>query len=472
MRRFLAIELSIIFICAILTPVAYAVSYKEYYSAGAFTDMMEVDNPLNNVGLSGFQELDKYPYSYGNPDFSAYSLLDDQQKKIYDYVKNAEIGALAVEVPFAIGEFPKANLTNPYFSEIMNAICYDLPELFYHAGYSIDYTYTHTGYVVKIVYNILMYDNTTYSEASLAYCYQEMMKQVDSIPVDTSNRYNFVKSLHDYLCDTIIYPDLDSAYYVLDCHDAYGALVNGYAVCQGYAESFKLICDMFKIPCVYISGTSDGVEHGWNAVQMDDGLWYLIDATFDDQTENPAGQIFYDFFLSGTKTVSSPGFGSTAFDTSHVKDVDMFLPSLKYATDKYSQTNHFTAFQATYNSKVNDVDNYLIRSFFDAKNSNVYYDGMYIDIENPVTNVQFEAPSGVNGSDELWSLVVLGDCNADGSLDALDYSEAVNKVLNDTNISTPFDAACDVSYDGYLDVIDLAVLELLISGKTTDIILE
>lgn len=70
-------------------------------------------------------------------------------------------------------------------------------------------------------------------------------------------------------------------------HSAYGALVCGESVCEGYAKSYKLVMDTLHIPCVTVQGlyespTSGGVqEHMWNCVQIDD-VWYAVDATMDD----------------------------------------------------------------------------------------------------------------------------------------------------------------------------------------------
>ena len=65
------------------------------------------------------------------------------------------------------------------------------------------------------------------------------------------------------------------------CYTANGALVNGIAVCQGYALAMKTIMKHYKIPCVYVTNSN----HGWNAVQID-GKWFHVDCTFDDPIIN------------------------------------------------------------------------------------------------------------------------------------------------------------------------------------------
>ena len=136
---------------------------------------------------------------------------------------------------------------------------------------------------------------------------------VSSFETQHTFRYDILKDIHDYLCKTVVY-NLTALY----AHEPYGALVDGKAVCEGYAEAFKLLCDRFAIPCVLILGTgvtgSGSEAHMWNYVQMEDGKWYAVDVTWDDQPS----KIFYDFFLVGSQTVAS-SFGTKTFAQSHIE---------------------------------------------------------------------------------------------------------------------------------------------------------
>ena len=64
-------------------------------------------------------------------------------------------------------------------------------------------------------------------------------------------------------------------------NDAYGALVDGKAVCEGYARAFQLLCNKANIDCVLLSGTADSDNHAWNGVKIS-GDWYQIDVTWND----------------------------------------------------------------------------------------------------------------------------------------------------------------------------------------------
>lgn len=65
----------------------------------------------------------------------------------------------------------------------------------------------------------------------------------------------------------------------VDSYTAYGALINGKAVCQGYANAFKALADEAGIRNVIIFGaTKDGVPHSWNRV-YDNKTWKSVDSS-------------------------------------------------------------------------------------------------------------------------------------------------------------------------------------------------
>lgn len=84
-------------------------------------------------------------------------------------------------------------------------------------------------------------------------------------------------SLHDYIA-------LHTRYdYNSECANkgnAYGALVNGVAVCQGYGLLYKDLLNSLNVGC-YLVG-AELINHAWNVVQTEDGGWYNVDVTWDD----------------------------------------------------------------------------------------------------------------------------------------------------------------------------------------------
>lgn len=111
------------------------------------------------------------------------------------------------------------------------------------------------------------------------------VKQIVSA-VGTGDRYTKLRKLTDLLIRTSFYdPYLDQinmkGNYNLESlghhynQSSYGLLLEGIAVCDGFSQSVKLLCNELDIPCIIIGNAG----HAWNLVQMEDGKWYLLDLT-------------------------------------------------------------------------------------------------------------------------------------------------------------------------------------------------
>lgn len=101
-------------------------------------------------------------------------------------------------------------------------------------------------------------------------------------------------------------------------YSAYGCLVEGKAVCAGYANAFKLIMDSLGIECGVVTGTATNSygsgDHAWNYVILD-GERLFIDVTWDDPLSangGDSGTIRHDYFclteeqMQGSHHISYP----------------------------------------------------------------------------------------------------------------------------------------------------------------------
>lgn len=101
--------------------------------------------------------------------------------------------------------------------------------------------------------------------------------------------FDKIRIIHDFVCTELTYGTSG-----LKSHTASGALLHGYAVCQGYALlTYRLMLEA-GIDCRYISGATSGGPHGWNIVRLD-GVYYNIDTTWDDNGSNNTP--VYTYFL-------------------------------------------------------------------------------------------------------------------------------------------------------------------------------
>lgn len=97
-------------------------------------------------------------------------------------------------------------------------------------------------------------------------------------------------AIHDYLVSHITYTDgIPGNSY------AYNAMIDGTAVCSGYAESFKTFMDFLGIENITVSGTARGEKHIWNMVCLD-GEWYHTDVTWDDPVNGREDYIEHAYF--------------------------------------------------------------------------------------------------------------------------------------------------------------------------------
>lgn len=90
--------------------------------------------------------------------------------------------------------------------------------------------------------------------------------------------------IHDTLAQMVTYNESTHA------HNAYGALVEGVAVCEGYAEAFQYLLHRAGIWSFIVTGNAGG-PHAWNMVRID-GAYYHVDLTWNDQNSDT----YYGYF--------------------------------------------------------------------------------------------------------------------------------------------------------------------------------
>lgn len=151
-------------------------------------------------------------------------------------------------------------------------------------------------------YYIRSVNGTIY--ADIAYCEnarkkkEEYEKKISSILKQVDSKWSdFEKAVfvNDYLTINCEY---DTTLTRENSADAYGAIVNQTAVCQGYAMAFMDLMDRLTIPCEYVS--SRVLNHGWNIVKIK-GKWYHVDVTWNDPISDMKGRSRHYYLLKSTK---------------------------------------------------------------------------------------------------------------------------------------------------------------------------
>lgn len=72
-----------------------------------------------------------------------------------------------------------------------------------------------------------------------------------------------------------------------ESYEPHGAILNGKAVCLGFATAFQLFMDVLDIECITVVGAAfnSAEDHAWNMVRLD-GEWYCADVTWDEGTHS------------------------------------------------------------------------------------------------------------------------------------------------------------------------------------------
>ena len=200
------------------------------------------------------------------------------------------------------------------YQSAIEAYTYDNPQIFYLSPNKMYLNIETTTRNGKNTYNVFINNGKEANYFIDEFSSKEQVEQAISsieqvknklVQKRSSNIYDDIKMVHDYLVENIVY---DTRISKDNIYNIYGALVNGESVCEGYARAFKYILDEMQIPCTLVIGKATNSEgktenHAWNYVQLD-GKWYAVDSTWDDPVIVGGGFLSksskYKYFLKGS----------------------------------------------------------------------------------------------------------------------------------------------------------------------------
>ncbi len=212
----------------------------------------------------------------GNDARYGYTLLSENEQYIYDQL---EEGVNTFPLPEQIQLDYARSLELPQLERAFALFLNDHPECFWVGN---GYSYSVSGETVVAVspqYNFtgdeLLAAKTAFAEKTT-----EIMK-------DMPNGSNYDKALylHDALANAVTYNQVGFH------QTAYGALVDGEAVCAGYAAAYQYLLRCAGINASTVTGYSidptsgDNIPHAWNIVWMDADTCVYTDVTWDDQAD-------------------------------------------------------------------------------------------------------------------------------------------------------------------------------------------
>ena len=161
----------------------------------------------------------------------------------------------------------------------------------------------------------------TYSKSQIKKMYSELDSKLKNAVNEINllnpiTNYDKLICIYEYLQDNVVYDEneLDRMCRTGDItnplsHNAYGALINGKAVCDGVVAAFSLIAHKMDIESTMVAGsakfcTADFSRHAWNLIRVDNKC-YHIDATWDINKKGNTGDYSYDYFCVDDDLISS-----------------------------------------------------------------------------------------------------------------------------------------------------------------------
>ena len=194
--------------------------------------------------------------------------------------------------------------------EAVKKVQHDRPDYFWLNGYVT----TTTGKSTSVSFTVL----DDYSTDQLRQMYNDLSAAADAIIAQIPAGYDDYSTalfVHDSLVQNTRYASEKTGLNyngLWGC--AYGCLVDGSAVCQGYAEAYQLIMQKLGYECGVCSGMSDRGSHAWNYLKLG-GDYYWIDVTWDDpESESDEGSLRHNYFMINdemllrTRTIGSENY--------------------------------------------------------------------------------------------------------------------------------------------------------------------
>ena len=312
----LILVILIIFICFIIyssltgTDTSSSIDYQNYFEE----ELTNTDNVALRYYYNQLEEPAKIMYA-----------------TILENVEALKSGTESIKFPSTVSDSIKeigGSGDDNYFQSAWDAVNMDNLELFFVDTNNLSLStrtssflsYKSYGFTLSPQSGTTYYNSSFSSKEKIDDALNQIKKVANNVVSNaTGSRYNKILYVHDWLVDNLEYDGNGK-----NKDNIYGTFVDKKVVCEGYAEGLKYLLDKLNIPCVLVYGigfdeNGNQEAHAWNYVQMEDGMWYAVDTTWDDPiyvgSSNSIIQNDYkhSYFLKGSKT----------FNVNHVSNGDV-----------------------------------------------------------------------------------------------------------------------------------------------------
>lgn len=272
-------------------------------------------------------------------------------------------------INFYLGEMPESSLVN----SLRNGLPYHYAYLQYFAGDKEVLLDTIVYYPGDRIYAAWEKGDTTALTEQEQQVLTLALQLVEQAKAQTETNLELQLWLHDWLCKQVAYesPNMEVKrveYLELTELSCIGAMLEGKANCQGYTDAFGLLGRLAGLEVSRQFGVA-GEGHTWNIIRLD-GLWYIMDVTFDDMSDGGTDAWNYTYFNTGWDREVYEVFGG-----------DIFTPDM--AEDVHPTQNYFAHTQNTFTSASDAAYDLVSQALWEGKKwAYVKIDGTVVDVNS------------------------------------------------------------------------------------------
>lgn len=252
--------------CTLLTMILIATAVM-YFTKSERTvkDIALEDISINDMGI--------------NNSTYHYETLDECQKKYYRVIASGVMN-LDENITIEVTKKKDYELFKDNIEIALTAFLSDHPEVFFvNDRYEISLIDALAIKILKLKLNYASNDMVEIEKME-----QEMKQKLQVISDKArycTGEYEKEEFIHDYIASNTTYFDYENYEDIPTIkHTAYGALVEGTAVCDGITKAFQLALNNSNIDSIFVTGTTEDVAHAWCKVKID-GDYYNVDVTSD-----------------------------------------------------------------------------------------------------------------------------------------------------------------------------------------------
>lgn len=255
---------------------------------------------------SKISEVENIPQDGEVSNVYYYNFLSDESKTYYDLLLDASLNYSNT----VSGSF---KFNAEAFDEALYAFSYDYP-LYYWWRIGVSTSYSDSSF-----------KSTCKVDASeIEENVNKIIEEKDRILAEckVENNYSTIQNIYEYIVNEFTY-DMDNP----NGHSLLGGIIDKKCVCDGYASTFKYLCNEAGFNCNIVDGVGINndvpEEHAWNLVQLNN-KWYNVDATWGSANTATGKTIIYDYFLVSDDILSANHYRNGEYNYPSCDDESLF----------------------------------------------------------------------------------------------------------------------------------------------------